>query len=277
MEVITQLIAAAATILAAWVGIKLHKKQEIMEDLQTQVKSVLKELKVAQDRISILSRFCETAVSNEIHFTPVIIMGPRACGKSSLVGLWCKIERLISSISPTPSFDTFDYDLRISTREKREDLEIGVVRPYDTKKMLRFFDYAGEDKMIPSAVKQIADSSKSIILFVLNSDPGLANDNRRYFSRSLVEKLNDALNHSGTKASSIANVYVVFNKIDLISGEKTKNLDDYLSTLRSKFDDSLSNIESIFGSSVKYYVVSARTNHNVLNLLQDIVLSQSQG
>jgi len=108
---------------------------------------------------------------------------------------------------------------------------------------------------------------------VFNSDPGLANDNRRFFSRAFIEKLNRSFDESKSEASSIKSVFVIFSKIDLLIEDSNADLDGRLKAAKNHFTASISNIETVFGTNITFMVTSAKTNHNILNLLQNIVRS----
>ncbi|MCB2263129.1 MAG: GTPase domain-containing protein [Candidatus Thiosymbion ectosymbiont of Robbea hypermnestra] len=266
--------SVVATIVAVAVGIQLWRKQGLLEEQSRKIYELKGIVKRNKDRLSKLEDFCKTVCTTEKEQYNVIVIGPRASGKSSIVSLWCEIDRLIESISPTVSFSTYDYNYgdKYSRKENYYDPKIDINRLKKIKKSIKFFDYAGEDKEIPNAIEKITDLPNCTIIMVFNSDPGYANDNRRYFSRSLIEKINTTFNRTGFETSNVRGIYVVFNKIDLFN-DSGSNFDDQLATIRDLFSDNTANIESIFGVDVKYKVTSALTNHNIVNLLQDVVRS----
>ena len=261
-----------ATTSAVYVGTQLWKKQDFIEEQSRKILSQKRELDNAHGRVVILEDFCKTVSTTETRQHHVIVIGPRASGKSSIVSLWCEVDRLIETISPTVSFDTYDYDAQISRKEDFYDSKIEVKRIKKIEEIIRFFDYAGEDDQLYSAIENITESPDCTIVMVFNSDPKYATENRRYFSRSLIEKINTAFNRTGFKTSSVKGVYVVFNKIDLFN-LFASDYDKYLQSLMDNFSDNVANIESIFGVEVRYMVTSALTNHNVINLLQELVRS----
>jgi GTPase SAR1 family protein len=266
------IISIVATTAAVIVGILLWIKQGLIEEQTTKIMVLERELKETSERISILESFCSTVHTTEMEQRNVIVIGPRASGKSSIVTLWCKVDRLIESITPTVTFDVYDYRISGHREEPFFDSSIQVERLQWIKRSLRVLDYAGEDAQIPNAVETIAASSECTLIMVFNSEPGFENDNRRYFSRSLVERLNKVFNRTGFETESIKGIYVVFNKIDLYP-DGTGSLDNRLNKVRNVFADNIANIESIFGVQVKYMVTSATTNHNIVNLLQNVVRS----
>ena len=270
MDTILTLISIVATIVSIVVGILLWRKSELLDEQSRTILSLRREANNSKEHISTLEKFCATVSTVEEKRYHVILIGPRNSGKSSITSLWCKVDKLITTISPTPTFDTYDYDGLNSKKEDFFDTEIKVKRIKKVQKIIRFFDYAGEDEQIPNAIERIASSPDCTIIMVFNSDPGYENDNRRYFSRSLVEKINSKFNESGFKASNVKVVYVVFNKIDLFA-KSGSTYNDNLEKIKQKFIDNISNIETIFGVDVRYIVTSASTNHNIINLLQNVV------
>lgn len=266
---IGSIIATACT---GYIGAILYKKQGFVEEQSRKILSQDNELEKKNKRILVLKKFCETVSTSESKEHNVIVIGPRASGKSSIISLWCEIDRLIETISPTVSFDTYDYDTQTSSREEFFDEQIDVKRIKEVKRVVKIFDYAGEDDQIPNAIDNITESPDCTIVMVFNSDSGYANDNRRYFSRSLIEKINTAFNQTGFKTSSVKGVYLVFNKIDLFDSVGG-NYDKLLCKVIENFEDNITNIESIFGVEVRYMVTSALTNHNIVNLLQKVVRS----
>jgi hypothetical protein len=225
ISIILPLIGFVATVTSIVVGTLLWQKQGFTEEQSKKIMMLEREVKKLKDeanglkkRISTLVDFCATVSTTESKWHNVILIGPRDSGKSSIASLWCKVDKLIVSMSPTPSFDTYDYGGLGNEDEKFFDDEIEVERIKKIKTGVRFFDYAGEDAQIPDAIRKIATSPDCTIIMVFNSDPGFANDNRRYFSRSLVEKINNGFNKSGFQSSSVKTVYIVFNKIDLFAG-----------------------------------------------------------
>jgi GTPase SAR1 family protein len=265
-------VLTLATIASVIVGILLWTKQELMEEQSTKIMKLERELKEADSRISTLESFCSDVFTTEVEQRNVILIGPRASGKSSIVTLWCEVDRLIESITPTVTFDAYDYSIREHRDEPFFDSSIQLQRIRRIQRSLRILDYAGEDSQVSNAVEKVAASPECTLIMVFNSEPGFENDNRRYFSRSLVEKLNKVFNRTGFETASVKGVYVVFNKIDLYS-DGVGSLDKRLTKIRTLFADNVANIESIFGVQVKYMVTSATTNHNIVNLLQNVVRS----
>ena len=151
---------------ASVVGVQLWRKQGLVEEQSRKILSQKHELEKASERISVLEEFCKTVSTTETEKHSVIIIGPRASGKSSIVSLWCEVDRLIETISPTVSFDTYDYDAQVSKKEDYFDSKIKVNRIKRIEKVIRFFDYAGEDNQIPNAIENITKSPDCTIIMV---------------------------------------------------------------------------------------------------------------
>jgi len=94
---------------AILVGILLWRKQGLIEELEGKILRLESEGSEKDNRIDKLIAFCKTVSTAKSETRKVIIVGPRACGKTSIVSLWCKVEKLMNSISPTIGFQTYDY------------------------------------------------------------------------------------------------------------------------------------------------------------------------
>ena len=226
-------------------------------------------------RVKVLEDFCKTVYNTENKYRNVIIIGPRASGKSSIVTLWCRPDKLIKSMTPTPHFDRYDYKLDMYTKEAPYyDSEINLTRKKYIKPILQVFDYAGEDSKIPDAISKITEYPDCTIIMIFDSDPHLFTKNETYFSRTMIEKINNTLNDKKIQASSVKNVFVVFNKIDLYTNDAS-SFDSKLNEIKNKHEMCISNIQKIFGIDVQYLTTSATTNHNIVNLLQKIINNYS--
>jgi predicted GTPase len=122
------------------------------------------------------------------------------------------------------------------------------------------------------AVEDIRDmEERAVILFIfrVDFDNGKITDthlNAEYYSRVFIEEIE---HHIPRIAGSIARAFVVFNKIDKLPRDWTEK--EIRDKLLEANKDSLYEIHRIFsGLMDDYYLTSAASNKNIINLLGQV-------
>ncbi|GAB5448983.1 GTPase domain-containing protein [Gymnodinialimonas sp.] len=278
MESLLSVILTLTTIASTLAAYFLWQRQSTIEDQTSRINSLERALEIKDSELKALSvkaqsleNFSSSVYTTTKEYHNLVVIGPRGSGKSSIVSLWCKIEQIISSISPTPNFETHEYKVGDTREESFFDENISVKRLKRFEKWIRIYDYAGEDGKVLAAAQRLASTKGSSVIFVFNADLSDRSSNTRYYSRIFAERLNDAFTSSGTRASSVEQVCIVFNKIDLAQDYEKGNFSSILHDLKNEYSTNLDVIESIFAPNLKYFTVSAETNVNILNLLQGVV------
>ena len=275
LTVILIIATIVSIIVTTYTSYKSSEKQNLIDKQLSQIFQLNEKNEKNGKRVKLLEDFCKTVYNTEKKYRNVIIIGPRLSGKSSIVTLWCRPDKLIKTLSPTLDFDTYDYKLDAYKKVVPfYDSEINVNREKHIEPTLKVYDYAGEDHKIPDAISKINEYPDCTIIMVFDSDPHLFTKNETYFSRTMIEKINNTLNDKKIQASSVKNVFVVFNKIDLYTNNAS-SFDSKLNEIKEKHGMCISNIQKIFGIEVQYLTTSATTNHNIVNLLQKIINNYS--
>ena len=138
---------------------------------------------------------------------------------------------------------------------------------------LRVRDYPGEDRYLFDTIKDLKDLKKKVILvFIMNLHwrndalcDVVASENDRYFSKILVDLIDE---HLKNISSVVSRVMIVFNKTDLLPPE----WDDKQAFLELKkaSPHATRHIEAVFNHKLEYHLISARTNKGIVKLLGDI-------
>jgi hypothetical protein len=206
-------------------------------------------------------------------YVDAIVMGPRLSGKSSIVGLWTVPWTKIEDVGATEHWADYVLDIHcFEPSTVRDDLFDSDRTLYRTLK-IRLRDNPGEVDQRVQAIQHLASLKKRVVLiFVLRvgfdrerNRVMHAMENDEYFSAMLVEEIQ---NHVQRVSASVQKVMVVFNKVDLLPADwdeaRAKK------ALMDANSRSVHQIETLFGGSTEYHLVSAQTNQGIVALLGSV-------
>lgn len=183
-------------------------------------------LEAARSRFNRLSaKLVEVGVV-ETYCLPVLLVGPRAVGKTSLLAQW---ETPWSAARPSPTFRHRSAEVpvcnveSIATRPHFADPEI--LTPVHAQLMLRVHDFAGEahaqqvvEKIIRQETAELRAASEHDLGLVVvcmfdatEAVTGLAEETRRYYNGELFQRLRRIVFEGGAR---IDRMILVFNKVD---------------------------------------------------------------
>ena len=197
-----------------------------------------------------------------------VLLGPISSGKTSLAAKWA--NPLTYNVTPEASvfWRRFDLSLHQFGVEKKFDPLFDVERSFRRVLRLRLYDYPGESAQIPLAFKRIGElSSKTTIIFMLqvgysNGIISGVEENAEYFNGVFVEQIQRGLKEI---VESVAKVFVVFNKADLLPREWTTS--EALERVVVANSHPIHFIKSVFGPLIEYHIISVRNNLGIVDLL----------
>lgn len=164
----------------------------------------------------------------ETWLQPVLLVGPRAVGKTSLLALW-KSPWAVQAGGQSPTFrhnyaDVSVCELRaIETRPHRADPSL--VTPIHAHVMLRVHDFAGElnaqrlvEKIVVDETRKLQECSRRnlgvVVVCMFDASEavsGISEETRRYYTGELFGRLRNLV---FTSKARIERLILVFNKLD---------------------------------------------------------------
>ncbi len=203
----------------------------------------------------------------------VLVLGPRASGKSSIVELWSKSWINIMNISATAQWaehSQYIDGVGQSAKKNHPDFDIECTFLKGLKLLIR--DYAGEDPQRVDALKHLSKmATRIVILFVFkvgysNNEICFTDANADYFSASFVESVHK---HVDRISDSVLKAFVVFNKIDTLPKEWSEQ--KMMEELKRVNTVPLHKISSLFSPHIEFHLTSAETNHGLIRLKGSII------
>jgi len=259
-----------------FVSYKSHITQNLKAEQSSEILQLKKINEEKDKRIEVLTNYCKKLTVSEEQYKNIIIIGPRLSGKSTIAKSWCKPSKSITEYNPSPiGFDTYYYKLHdySSNSTKYHNINIDIEMEKKIVPTLKIYDYAGEDSLISDAVSKIGEIPDCTIIMVFDSDPKNFGNNIEYYNRAMIEKMNDIFTNKKIRASSVKNVFVVFNKIDLYANNEN-TFDSNLSKIKTEHEMCMLFIKSIFGIEMQTFITTSTiTNHNITNLFRKIINS----
>jgi hypothetical protein len=205
-------------------------------------------------------------------YVDVVLIGPRAAGKTSIASLWTEPVARIAEINRSYAWSIFERDVYEFDAKVLDDPQLGETLSFKPILTLRIHDYPGE---ISGRLHAFTDltrfAKKSVVLFILKVDSlgaGLefcCKENAMYFNAHFTERLLERIQNI---SNCFSEALIVFNKTDLLPCEWS---DEYtLQKLKEANKDAIYQIGRLFGNT-EYYLTSAASNKGLIGLLGDIV------
>ncbi|MBI3448015.1 MAG: GTPase domain-containing protein [Acidobacteria bacterium] len=206
----------------------------------------------------------------EYDYIDVIIMGPRASGKTSIVELWTSPWTQIGKLEPSATWRVYQKNIYESAEFIRHNRDLELDQTIKPTLRLRVHDFPGEDSYRVKALAELRSDKKCVLMFVMKvgivgDQVELYRDNALYFSASLADTL---FSQAERATMSVSKAIIVFNKADLLP--KTWSDDEALVRLRSANRDALYQIERLFSGKLEYHLTSAATNRGLIQVLGSI-------
>jgi len=209
----------------------------------------------------------------------VILLGPRASGKTSIVKLWTNPWTQIEKIVSSTTWHTYKLNIHEHEHEKRYHQLFDVKRRFIQVTRLHIHDYPGEDGYRLQAIKDLEEQTnnsnalekKTVVIFIMkvhfrDGQVECFGDNEQYFSRAFVDQVDQYL--QGKISDKVAKAIIVFHKVDLLPRE----WDDEV-TLQKLLDANVNAVHQIgrvFSPELEYHLTSARTGRGLISLLGKI-------
>jgi GTPase SAR1 family protein len=265
------LVSTAAKVKQRQVEIKLKEAENKQKEAENKQKEAENKQKEAEKKLVTIRNYAKEIDRTEYIYQDVVLLGSRHCGKTSLAKLWCAPWTNIHSIQSTDSWETSEFDLFQLENQKKHDPRFGVDTGVKKVLRLKIHDYPGEDLFRDKAISDLKNLSNAVILLVFDLEtkdgniPENYSKNNSYYSQVFMNLMrnNKHLNESVMK------VFVVFNKIDLLSDQW--KFDHITQTLKETNAAAINNIESIFSPNIDYHAVSAENNKWLISLFGKIL------
>jgi GTPase SAR1 family protein len=228
---------------------------------------------ISHKKVSALKRqleaahaFVATTTTRIPRHHDIVVLGPRACGKTSIAELWTKPWADIRRMRPSDKWKTFEWDVVEIERKTQLDEQFGVRRPFVTVLRARVHDYPGDDDYRIEAISALKDLENAVLILVFAVDVNASgvihsSQNNSYYSRVFLE----AVEQHRAVNRILERVVVVFNKADLLPPEWSRS--ESLSNLKAANQDAISRIESLFSGKLSYMLISALDNRGMIDLL----------
>ena len=180
-----------------------------------------------------------------------MFLGPRGVGKTSIFSLWNNPEINIGEIGPTISIS-------------RQDVVVSGTTRADRHCHLCVYDFPGELICRLQALRYLRSNlGNSVLVLMFDVDGRYLTDNARYYSRDFESELREVVSVCRER---ICKAIIVFNKIDLLSGDWN---DEYaLDWLVSANLETVSWIVDLFPGNLEFRMTSALMRKGIRELLQ---------
>lgn len=165
-----------------------------------------KNISEMQKKIESMKLFISNVYYDLFEDTDIIFLGPRFQGKSSLVTTIARQWKSIQGMRATTSFEIFTWESPEFISQKNLNSDFSVDMENRTRARLNIYDYAGDDDMIFTALEQMSNSKKYIIVFVLSSIAE-STPSSKYFNMTTVKKIKQYLSNSTSECLA---PYIVF-------------------------------------------------------------------
>jgi hypothetical protein len=235
------------------------------------VYSLRKRVLVKEQSLAHLRKLAKNGITLR-EYVDVVLIGPRAAGKTCIARGWAEPAARIAELAPSYTWKIFERDVHEFDAKVFDYPELGETLSFKPILTLRIHDYPGE---ISGRLHAFTDltrfAKKSVVLFILKVDSFgeelefCCKENAMYFNAHFTEKLLERI-QSISKCFSEA--LIVFNKVDLLPCDWSKEY--ALQKLKESNKDAIYQIGRLFGDT-ECYLTSAASNQGLISLLGDIV------
>ena len=261
----SNLFAAAGVLVAGVFGFLNYKAMRDKKRLEDDRHRIEEEKRLAESALgelqSKIAKHFQSIISLEYVYQDVVLIGPRASGKSALAKLWTQPWFDISRLQQNAIWEVCEKDICPLESWSGKDAVFDLSRSYQKIFRVRIHDYPGSDDQRHRAIKALPELQNTVLLFLLHSPLQRREENALYYCKTFIDSFEEVPHLSRL----VTKVIVVFSRIDELEDKSD------CVAIRDRLVEAnaavIARLRGVFSDRMECIAVSSLTNENLIHLL----------